>query len=218
MGGTTLRNIIRKRGCVRGVRLRILKQVNLRLSIMKSQHFNTFLEALIKATGRIQPKYFLLPVAYKDKFVYRERAYCYELYHQIRNILPQDYPYLLSGEVNKAGHPLIAGYCGSIIPDFLVHKPGNMSADDNLVIVEVKTIQGANFYREHEVLLKDIQTIKCMTTILMGYYRGIILIFGSNNHERKDEICRIFSEKCDSKRIILLFHNNPLENTTLAKF
>ncbi len=185
---------------------------------MKSQHFQTFLEALFIATERIQPKYFILPVAYEEEFVYRERAYCYELYHQIRNILPEDYPYLLSGEVNKAGHPLIAGHCGSIIPDFLVHNAGKMGTDDNLAIVEVKTIQGANFHREHEGLLKDFDTINCMTNIPMGYYRGIILIFGSNNHERKEEICKIFSERCNPKKVLLLFHNNPLEKAKFAEF
>jgi hypothetical protein len=186
--------------------------------IMKEQDFQTFLEALLSATERIQHKYFLLPVAYKDDYVYRERAYCYELYHQIRNLLPRDYPYLLSGEVNKAGHPYITEHCGSIIPDFLVHNAGYMGKDDNLAIVEVKTIQGANYYREHDGLLKDIDTINCMTNIPMGYFKGIILVFGSDNQERKDEISKILSERCDTGKILLLFHNNPLERAVLKEF
>lgn len=185
---------------------------------MKTQEFRIFLEALFSATERIHPKYFKLPVAFEEEFVYRERAYCYELYHQIRNILPEDYPYLLSGEVNKAGHPLIAGHCGSIIPDFLVHNAGKMGTNDNLAIVEVKTIQGANLNREHDGLLKDFDTINCMTNIPMGYYRGIILIFGSNNQEKKDEICRIFSQRCDTNTVLLLFHNNPLEKAVQIEF
>ena len=185
---------------------------------MKEEFFLTFLNALLIATERIQPRYFLLPVAYEEEFIYRERAYCYELYHQIRNILPDDYPYLLSGEVNKAGHPLIAQHCGSIIPDFLIHNAGNMGVDDNLAIVEVKTIQGARYYRENKGLLKDIETINCMTSIPMGYYRGIILIFGSNFEEWKDEIRRLLSERCNPEKVLLLLHNNPLERATLLEY
>ena len=82
---------------------------------MKEQYFQTFYDALVNATEKIGDKYFRLPVAYDEEYVFRERAYCYELYHQIREILPEDFPYILSGEVNKAGHPLIAEKCGGII-------------------------------------------------------------------------------------------------------
>lgn len=177
---------------------------------MKQEHFQTFLDALVDATVKIQDKYFQLPVASEQAFVFRERAYCYELYHQIREILSNDFPYILSGEVNKAGHPLIVDYCGGIIPDFLVHNPGHMGEDDNLVIVEVKTIQGANHNREGEYFLKDIETINCMTSLDNGYFRGIILIFGADNDEKKDEIEKIYRQKCDTEKVLLLFHDNAM--------
>lgn len=176
---------------------------------MKQQHFKTFFNALIAATEKIEDKYFYLPVAYNQEFVFRERAYCYELYHQIRQILPADFPYILSGEVNKAGHPRIAPFCGSIIPDFLVHNPGQMGEDDNLVIVEVKTIQGADYNREGKNLLKDMNTINCMTNLQNGYFRGIILIFGANNNEKKQEIEDVYRDKCNPEKVLLLFHDNP---------
>lgn len=177
---------------------------------MKQEYFQTFFDALINATAEIQEKYFQLPVAYDQRFVFRERAYCYELYHQIRKILPNDFPYILSGEVNKAGHPQIANHCGGIIPDFLIHNPGEMGEDDNLVIVEVKTIQGANYNKEGEYLLKDIETINCMTSIDNGYFRGIILIFGTDNDEKKSEIENIYKQKCDVEKVLLLFHDNAM--------
>jgi hypothetical protein len=142
--------------------------------------------------------------------MFTERAYCYELYHQIRLLLPPEYPYLLSGEVNKAGHPLIAPHCGQIIPDFLIHNPGHMGVDDNLAIIEVKTIQGADVNREGEDLIKDMNTINCMTSIENGYYKGIILIFGSNENEKKTEIEKVFRERCNPENVLLIFHNNPL--------
>ncbi len=177
---------------------------------MKEQNFQIFYNALLTATRNIEEKYFRLPVTYQN-CVYRERAYCYELYHQLRQLLPPDFPYTLSGEVNKAGHPLIVEYCGSIIPDFLVHIPGHMGENDNLVIVEVKTIQGANYTKEAEDLLKDFVTVNCMTTLENGYYRGIVLIFGSDHNTKKTAITNIYRELCDENYVKLLFHDNPLE-------
>jgi hypothetical protein len=177
---------------------------------MKQQYFDIFRNALLTATSQLQEKYFKLPVAYEQQFVFRERAYCYELYHLIRQILPNDFPYILSGEVNKAGHPRIAPSCGSIIPDFLVHNPGHMGADDNLVIVEVKTVQGADYNQDGKDLLKDMETINCMTKIENGYFKGIILIFGSDHDNKKTEIEKIYREKCNAENVLLLFHDNPL--------
>lgn len=184
---------------------------------MRQLHFETFLEALLTSTELIQERYFQLPVAYDEEYVYRERAYCYELYHQIRKNLPDGYPYLLSGEVNKAGHPLIAGECGGIIPDFLVHNAGHMGANDNLVIVEVKTISGAIMSREREGFLKDINTINCMTTIPNGYFKGILLVYGSDYDERKREIQEIYMRRCNHENVLLLFHNNPLEKAIVPE-
>ena len=173
---------------------------------MRSQNFQIFLDALLIATQSIEQKYFQLPVAYQD-YVVRERAYCYELYHQIRQQLSNHFTYTLTGEVNKVGHPLIAPYCGQIIPDFLIHNPGYMGPDDNLVIMEVKTIEGANYKQEDRDLLKDIETINCMTSLVNGYYKGIILIFGSNNEDKKSQIETIYRQKCNIDNILLLFHD-----------
>jgi hypothetical protein len=63
-----------------------------------------FTGILHEATARIAPEYFLLPV-YGGPSVYRERVYCYELYHQIRLLWPGDCPYRLNGEVDKRAHP-----------------------------------------------------------------------------------------------------------------
>ncbi len=104
---------------------------------------------------------------------------------------------------------MIAPKCGNIIPDFLVHKPGHMGHDDNLVIVEVKTIQGANFNNDGEDLLKDTQTIKCMTELENGYYRGIILIFGAGHEEKKSGIAKVYKQICNPEKVLLLFHNEP---------
>lgn len=177
---------------------------------MKQHYFDIFLNVLLTATSQLQEKYFRLPVAYEQQFVFRERAYCYELYHLIRQQLPNDFPYILSGEVNKAGHPRIAPICGSIIPDFLVHNPGHMGANDNLIIVEVKTVQGADYNQEGKDLLKDMGTINCMTQIENGYFKGIILVFGSGHDNKKTEIVRTYRENCNTDKVLLILHDNPM--------
>src|SRR3972149_569639 len=113
--------------------------------------------------------YFQLPVAGSSKRIFRERVYCYELYHQLRNILQDGFSYKLYGEVDKTGHPLIPG---ANKPDFIVHEPGNM--DRNLVVIEVKSVTGAKL----KSLEKDIDTIKRAINE-WRYYGGILLIYGN---------------------------------------
>jgi hypothetical protein len=90
---------------------------------------------LAASCAQIGGEYFQLPIAEADA-VYRERVYCYELYHQLRRLW-RDFPFSLGGEVDKEGHPHFKNgpYAGAK-PDLLVHWPGNM--DGNLACVEVK--------------------------------------------------------------------------------
>jgi hypothetical protein len=96
------------------------------------EQLNLVTEWLLCASSQIANDYFQLPVAGDEDPEYRERVYCYELYHRWRSHWPDGFPFSLSGEVDKQGHPLIYG---NWKPDFLVHVPGQMT---NLLIVEVK--------------------------------------------------------------------------------
>lgn len=79
-----------------------------------------------------------LPVADADP-QYRERVYCYELYHQWRCQWPWRFAYALCGEIDKRKHAYVRGdYLDNIKPDFLVHEPGQMNPESNLLAVEVK--------------------------------------------------------------------------------
>jgi hypothetical protein len=73
-----------------------------------------FRDLLCEAAAAVGAQWFLLPIFSGDSKAptrrYRERVYCYELYHQIR--LLSETPlgadagaprYLLSGEIDKAG-------------------------------------------------------------------------------------------------------------------
>jgi hypothetical protein len=89
-------------------------------------------EWLLCASSLVGKDFIQLPVADAEDPEYRERVYCYELYHQWRTHWPKGFPFSLSGEIDKSGHPLIRNRTK---PDFLVHIPGQMT---NLLIVEVK--------------------------------------------------------------------------------
>lgn len=115
-------------------------------------------------------KFFKLPI-YGETERYRERVYCYELYHQLRLIWPKEGEYTINGEVDKAAHPIIrANDLGSIKPDFIIHKPGRM--DENLAIMEVKCSSASK-----EGIEKDLNSLSKFKQ-LMGYKNAIYLLYG----------------------------------------
>ncbi|WP_428311766.1 methionyl-tRNA formyltransferase-like protein [Hydrocarboniphaga sp.] len=128
-----------------------------------------FDERLERATARISQTYFQLPVAGREAPIYRERVYCYELYHQLRHNWPE-YGYFLSGEIDKAGHPVIRhGYIAKSKPDFLIHVPEDM---DNFAAIEVKPINGTS-----AGVQKDIRTLVAFLDHA-NYERALYLIYG----------------------------------------
>lgn len=78
-------------------------------------------ELLQRATANVPAQYFQVTLDGGDP-IYRERVYCYELYHQLRCQWPTDTPFNLNGELDKAAHPILreldADYAK---PDFLIH-------------------------------------------------------------------------------------------------
>ncbi len=105
-------------------------------------------DPLFEASSRVPGLYFKLPVVGQEGPAYRERVYCYELYHQWRCLWPEKSDFALCGEVDKSGHPVVRNRPK---PDFLVHWPGQT---ENLLVVEVKP---ANASRRK--MLKDLRTL-----------------------------------------------------------
>lgn len=84
-------------------------------------------QILEDATAAITAPYFQLPI-FGGPPVWRERVYCYELYHQMRIRWPEDSPLILTGEVDKRAHPIFRELqARQVIPDLLVHSPGLMT-------------------------------------------------------------------------------------------
>ena len=131
-------------------------------------------QLLTEATANISSNYFQLPIGGQEDPVYRERVYCYELYHQLRRIWPTGTDYKLSGEVDKSGHPLIRGNSlDRIKPDFLVHVPGGMGG--NHTIIEIKPIVA-----NRDGIKKDLETLTAFRTHA-EYQKAIYLFYGRGN-------------------------------------
>ena len=172
-------------------------------NLAHEQKFESFLNSLYQATVRIGPHYFQLPVAEMENPVYRERVYCYELYHRLREVIPDNFGYQLDGELDKSGHPLIRDTVGSVKPDFLVHERGRM--DKNLVAMEVKPV---NF--QDDGLEKDLQTL-CDFVLKAKYFRAISLIYGYRPQKVKRAISKATSIVVGLPKgsFYLLVHSQP---------
>jgi len=142
----------------------------------KEEELKEFLRALEKASRNIEEYYFKVAMANLEGHRFRERVYCYELYHQLRLALPANFPYTLQGEMDKMKHPIITG---GVKPDFILHKPGTMN--DNLLVIEVKPL---NNTRSRQIK-KDLDTLTEFLDLEKGYYCAIYLIYGTL--KRKDE-------------------------------
>ena len=167
----------------------------------KEADFQYFLERFQKAGERIEKGYFILDIAGDSQIeAYRERVYCYELYHQLRSILGVLDDYTLNGEVDKRGHPLLESLLGEVKPDFIYHMPGKM--ENNLVVVEVKRIS-----TPINEINKDINKLKGFLE-KAGYYRAIILVYGKDEIDRIGEIKEKMKILSDN-RLLLFWHSEP---------
>jgi hypothetical protein len=131
---------------------------------------NELSDVLADATRSIEAEYFHLSIDGGGP-VYRERVYCYELYHQMRNHWPRGCPFYLNGEIDKAAHPKLANLgADHAKPDLLVHQPGYMRG--NHAIIEVKSPRATI-----PEIRKDLNTLSIFVN-RVGYQRAIYLHYG----------------------------------------
>lgn len=177
--------------------------------IHSDEHVERFANWLILATERIKEEYMMLPVAGAPRPIYRERVYCYELYHQLRLLTEDVAGYTLGGEVDKAGHPIMMGPgLTNAKPDLLFHRTGDMRG--NLVVVEVKP-----FKASRNGIRKDLKLLTAFRR--RGQYEhAIYLVYGGGPHELDafiEKARRLYEEDtCDCielGRIALYWHKSP---------
>ena len=103
----------------------------------------TFRHALDTAIAQLPQPYFQVQ-RHGIEPAWRERAYCYELYHLLRCHLPDNFPFTLHGEIDKAGHEDITRHFGRRKrpnPDFILHSPGARGQAANFAVIEVKRLR-----------------------------------------------------------------------------
>jgi hypothetical protein len=160
----------------------------------KEMLFREFQEALKKATKAMEEYYFTIAMTNLKGHRFRERVYCYELYHQLRLALTE-FPYTLQGEMDRNGHPIISKKIGARKPDFILHEPKTMN--NNFVVMEVKPLNNTNGYQ----LKKDLDTL--IRFLDLGYYRAIHLIYGSlDRYDRGfSKVIRAYREYMNRSRL-----------------
>lgn len=169
--------------------------------IRRARIVDDFDDRLKEATAGINSEYFQLPIAGGDSPIYRERCYCYELYHQLRLCWP-DCSYKLSGEVDKAGHPVIRGNdLDRSKPDLLIHIPEDM--DHNFAVIEVKPITGAI-----RGIKKDVRRLLAFLD-RGGYEQAHYLVYGSEWHGTALETASNQIARNGDARIKLWHHAYP---------
>jgi len=132
-------------------------------------------DLLAEASAGITPGFFRLSI-HGGLPVYRERVYCYELYHQMRKLWPDACAFTLNGEVDKTAHPTLTALgAAGFKPDLLVHKPGDMQG--NHAVIEVKSVQAAR-----RNCRKDLNTLAVFKR-KVGYARAIYLVYGAEVDE-----------------------------------
>ncbi|MDP3455081.1 hypothetical protein [Methyloversatilis sp.] len=158
-------------------------------------------DLLVDATARIECKYFQVELDGGDP-IYRERVYCYELYHQLRCLWPTECDFSLNGELDKAAHPILrelgADYAK---PDLLVHRPGYMSG--NNTIIEVKSSRAPSAGIE-----KDLRTLALFRT-KVGYERAVYLLFGFEAEAAAERVQRVAEQLGELPPIELWLHSAP---------
>ncbi|MDR7307942.1 hypothetical protein [Rhodoferax saidenbachensis] len=159
---------------------------------------NELNDLLGAATSAVEHIYFQLPIAGQAP-AYRERVYCYELYHQLRLRWPQGCPFKLNGEVDKAGHKLLRQVeADKYKPDLLVHIPGDMSG--NFAAIEVKPCTASL-----NAIRKDLRSLALFSNSV-GYQRAIYLVYGNETARAVKRIQRAMTEIGGTEKIELWLH------------
>lgn len=137
----------------------------------------------------------------KEKHTYRERVYCYELYHIMRSIQEGyidsdkfkniDTTFAINGEIDKRGHDFIIN---SYNPDFVIHKHGNMN--DNLCVVEVKiNYSKSGLHKDFNTLSDMINNYKYKYGVFISIGIDINMVVDIINDENEHKSLNQCSDK-----------------------
>ncbi len=107
---------------------------------------------------------------------------------------------VLSGEIPKRGHEIImANIEQAVVPDFLIHEPGNMN--HNHAILEVKSSQATA-----SGIRKDLATLD-QFRVHVGYQRAIYLFYGGQID--LDLLRKLAADRPVQAHIEIWLHSEP---------
>lgn len=131
-----------------------------------------YLDIIIEALNYVEQPFYNLKTTYEPTGIVRERAFCYELYHQIRCLQTNrnETRLTLNGEIDKRAHPEF-DRVDRKNPDFVFHIPGQMIG--NTFIVEVKGTAKDSYI---EKCIKDFETIELFVRKYQ-YKAGIFILY-----------------------------------------
>ena len=162
-----------------------------------------------EATARVGEEYFRLKIDGGDS-IYRERVYCYELYHQMRCWWPTNTPFLVQGEVDKSHHPMFLPGLWKI-PDFLIHTPGDRRGNHTVIEVKpAKVNKSGSIRRNPEGIRKDLKTLSRFMSEAR-YQRAIYLIYGCKAADFAEHVKEIADEFEELVLIELWLHEKSGE-------
>lgn len=163
-------------------------------------------DLLVQAALRVEQDYFDLARIPSSSAVpsqaHLERVYTYELYHQMRTLMPVqstvvtdlDARWRLHGEVDKSGSYIP----GRLVPDFIWHVPGK---ERNGHVIEVKRASARG-----SALLADV--VKLGHFLEAGYERATLVIVGVLSARRLANVLSAIgdSPRDSTRRVQILLH------------
>ena len=156
------------------------------------EDFEGILHEAAQALGQ---DYFLLAIDGADP-VYRERVYCYELYHQLRVRWPESCDWKLNDEVDKQVDIYFRDGRAPK-PGLLIHIPGT---DRNYVVMEVKV-----FRVDIGDIRKDLTTLSIFVNRFGYEMAGFRVEHGSDDlHFKVEKTAQLTKEL---RRIGVLWHS-----------
>ncbi len=182
----------------------------------RQDSFELYFDILINACQRVNDLYFNVPLVteikspedFRSVLEYREKVYCYELYHQKRTLLEKRGSHirglLLNAETDKAG-AIYTTFVGARKPDFVLHRPGD--GIHNVATTEVKRISAPINDIE-----KDMGKLKeFLDPETMNYFGGVALIYGEEEGkiEKIQTLLKKHFGKYWPKRFKALWHRKP---------
>lgn len=153
-----------------------------------------YVQAVIDSLNKIEQRYIKLSAVHKVDGLIRERVFCYELYHQMRQNISLNKLTVINGEIDKRGYPEFENKN----PDFVFHIPG--SRNGNALVCEVK----GNIRRPG--VKKDFESI-CHFIEKQNYKSGFFIVFNNSIEQLKQkagDVIRTFSTRSCADKIWII--------------